>query len=252
MSVYQFACRRIDDFRHGRVVFAGDSAHQVSPFGARGANTGIQDADNLAWKLKLVLVGAAPEALIDTYTEERAFAAADNLMNSTRSTDLITPKSATSRLFRDAVLDLAEDHEFARPLVNSSRLSTPTPYVRSSLNTPDEDEFAGKMTPGTNCIDAPVGVNGAHGWFLEQVGGGFVVLVFGEGPGPASVVAGSVEARVLSVGRNIVDEKGILAARYDARPGTTYLIRPDQHVAARWRGFDAARVSAALARAIHA
>ncbi|MCV0428787.1 MAG: FAD-dependent oxidoreductase, partial [Roseibium sp.] len=107
-SVYQFACRRIDRFRYGRVLFAGDAAHQVSPFGARGANTGVQDIDNLAWKLKLVMDGDAPESLIDSYHEERAFAADDNLLNSTRSTDFITPKSEASRRFRDAVLDLSE------------------------------------------------------------------------------------------------------------------------------------------------
>ena len=85
-------------FRHGRVLFAGDAAHQVSPFGARGANTGVQDIDNLAWKLKLVLDGSAPEALLDSYHDERAFAADDNLLNSTRATDFITPKSPASLL----------------------------------------------------------------------------------------------------------------------------------------------------------
>ena len=143
VSIYQFACRRIDNFRYGRVLFAGDAAHQVSPFGARGANTGVQDIDNLGWKLKLVIDGDAPLALIDSYNEERAFAADDNLLNSTRSTDFITPKSPTSRRFRDAVLELAEDNAFARPLVNSGRLSTPTPYVHSSLNTPDDDAVQG-------------------------------------------------------------------------------------------------------------
>jgi 3-(3-hydroxy-phenyl)propionate hydroxylase len=251
VSVYQFACRRIDEFRHGRVIFAGDSAHQVSPFGARGANTGIQDADNLAWKLQLVIDGAAPEALIDTYTQERAYAADDNLMNSTRSTDFITPKSASSRLFRDAVLDLAERHAFARPLVNSGRLSTPTPYVHSSLNTPDEDAFAGRMAPGTNCVDAPVAVAGQPSWLLEQLGAGFTVLIFGDPPA-APIVAGRISVRVLRVGRDLEDVRGVLAARYDARPGTTYLIRPDQHVAARWRSFDETKIRAALARAIHA
>ncbi|WP_198969607.1 FAD-dependent monooxygenase, partial [Xylophilus sp. ASV27] len=87
VSVYQFACRRIDKFRHQRVFFAGDAAHQVSPFGARGANTGLQDCDNLGWKLQAVLNGQAPEALLDSYHEERAHAADDNLGHSTRATD---------------------------------------------------------------------------------------------------------------------------------------------------------------------
>jgi 3-(3-hydroxy-phenyl)propionate hydroxylase len=238
VSIYQFACRRIDRFRHGRVLFAGDAAHQVSPFGARGANSGIQDIDNLAWKLALVLQGAAPEALLDSYHEERSCAADDNLLNSTRSTDFITPKSEASRRFRDAVLELAAEHEFARPLVNSGRLSRPTPYAQSSLNTPDEDAFAGEMRPGTNCADAPLS---SGGWLLDRLGRGFTLLHFGtEGE---DVTHGAVTATLLRL-----PPEGLAAERYDARPGTTYLIRPDQHVAARWRRFDAARIRHALAR----
>ena len=77
--------------REGRVLFAGDAAHQVSPFGARGANSGLQDADNLGWKLALVLAGVAPERLLDTYSEERVFGADENILHSTRATDFITP-----------------------------------------------------------------------------------------------------------------------------------------------------------------
>ena len=250
-SVYQFACRRIDNFRYGRVLFAGDSAHQVSPFGARGANTGVQDTDNLIWKLKLVIEGNAPFALIDSYDEERAFAADDNLLNSTCATDFISPKSSSSRLYRDAVLQLAEDCPFARSLVNSGRLSVPTSYVNSSLNTPDEDQFEGKMCPGTNCADAPVTISGQKGWFLEQIGGVFTLLCFG--PAPARQVhSGRVSANVLEVGKDIQDVEGILQKRYDGKAGTVYLIRPDQHVAARWRAFDKAKISSALARALAA
>ena len=252
VSVYQFACRRVDQFRHGRVLFAGDAAHQVSPFGARGANTGVQDCDNLAWKLRAVLAGDAPVALLDTYHEERAYAADDNLLNSTRSTDFITPKSRTSLRLRNAVLELARTEPFARPLVNSGRLSTPTPYARSSLNTPDGDVFAGHMVPGTFCADAPVLRDGQPAWLLNQLGGGFVLLSFGPVPADASVRVGNVVARVLEVGRDVVDVDGVLTERYDGQPGTVYLIRPDQYVAARWRGFDAAAASAALRRALAA
>ncbi|MDO9159146.1 MAG: FAD-dependent oxidoreductase, partial [Burkholderiaceae bacterium] len=250
VSVYQFACRRVDQFRHGRVLFAGDAAHQVSPFGARGANTGVQDCDNLAWKLRAVLAGDAPVALLDTYHEERAYAADDNLLNSTRSTDFITPKSRTSLRLRNAVLELARTEPFARPLVNSGRLSTPTPYARSSLNTPDGDVFAGHMVPGTFCADAPVLRDGQPAWLLNQLGGGFVLLSFGPVLADASVRVGNVVARVLEVGRDVVDVDGVLTERYDGQPGTVYLIRPDQYVAARWRGFDAAAATAALRRAL--
>ena len=250
VSIYQFACRRMQDFRVNRVLFAGDAAHQVSPFGARGANTGFQDIDNLGWKLKLVLDGKAPERLIDTYTEERVFAADDNLTNSTRSTDFITPKSPMSRRFRNAVLELAETVPGIRPLVNSGRLSRPTPYLNSSLNTQDSVDFKGKMKPGTNGDDAPVTVAGKPSWLLNQLGDSFTVLVFGRVPAGITIDHAGVSATILGVDDDFGDPTGLVGTRYDGQPGTTYLIRPDQHVAARWRHFDPDLIRAALARAL--
>jgi 3-(3-hydroxy-phenyl)propionate hydroxylase len=249
VSVYQFACRRIDHFRHGRVLFAGDAAHQVSPFGARGANTGVQDCDNLVWKLQVVLDGAAPEALLDSYHTERAHAADDNLRQSTRSTDFITPKSRASLRLRNAVLELAKTEAFARTLVNSGRLSTPTPYRESALNTPDEDDFEGGLPPGHHCADAPIAKAGQAGWLLRQLGQGFVLLCFG-GDGVEEVSMVGVCAKPLVVGRDIEDSQGLIAKRYGAHPGTVYLIRPDQYVAARWQHFSAAKIHAALRRCL--
>ena len=249
VSVYQFACRRLDRFRHGRVLFAGDSAHQVSPFGARGGNTGVQDADNLGWKLALVLSGEAPEALLDSYDAERLVAADDNIAHSSRATDFITPKNAASRAFRDAVLRLARDHAFARPLINSGRLSTPTPYPDSPLNTPDTEPFEGRMAPGTNCADAPVRVAGREDWLLHHLDGEFTVLHLGASVSQGESGSALPRWRTLCVGRDIEDSEGLIAERYDMRPGTTYLIRPDQHVAARWRHFDPDAINAALRRA---
>ena len=254
VSIYQFACRRIDRFRHGRVLFAGDAAHQVSPFGARGANSGVQDTDNLAWKLALVIRGEAPEALLDSYHDERAPAADDNLLHATRSTDFISPKNDASLVYRNAVLDLARTEAFARGLVNSGRLSTPTPYVDSPLNTPDEKTFEAAMRPGSHCADAPIERAGRPAWLLEQLIEGFTLLVFGAAPTQAGLIdtlaAGPVRPRLLCAGHDFKDSQGLLAARYDGRPGTCYLIRPDQYVAARWRRFDAAKIRAALARAL--
>ncbi|MDE2575796.1 MAG: FAD-dependent oxidoreductase [Rhodospirillales bacterium] len=259
-SVYTFACLRMEKFRHGRVIFAGDSAHGVSPFGARGANSGVQDAENLAWKLRLVLAGQAPDALLDSYAREREYAADENILNSTRATDFITPKSEVSRTFRDAVLKLSKEHAFARQLVNSGRLSVPATLRGSSLNTPDSEPFAGLMVPGAPAADAPVRRDGAPGWFLATVGDEFTLVTFGEGA-LGAVPCGGIPLRVVRVLREgdgrthaggetvLEDAAGLLAARYDARPGTTYLLRPDQHVCARWREFDPARVAAALARA---
>jgi 3-(3-hydroxy-phenyl)propionate hydroxylase len=263
VSVYQFACRRIDQFRYGRVLFAGDAAHQVSPFGARGANTGVQDIDNLIWKLKCVIDGQAPEALIDSYHAERAFAADDNLRHSTRSTDFITPKTHTSRVFRDAVLQLAQTEPFARAFVNSGRLSTPTPYLNSPLNTPDDAPFAGPMRPGANCADAPVLRGGERAWLLNQLGDGFTLLALGETvglePDIAQIDVDGAPVRILRVGRgaggaaaafDLADAEGLVWQRYDVQSGAVYLIRPDQHVAARWRAFDLNAVETALARCL--
>lgn len=265
VSVYTFQCRRLDNFRAGRVFFAGDSAHQVSPFGARGANSGVPDADNLAWKLKLVIDGLAPESLLDSYSDERVAAAKENILNSTRSTDFITPKSAMSRMFRDAVLELAEEFPFARSLVNSGRLSTPTTYLDSPLNTPDRDVFGGKMVPGAPATDAPVESDGQAGWLMDALDGRFVVLyAAGTEPVPAAVATALDDLargplplvwRAVTDRRNgqpneLVDSAGRIRERYDLTPGSVYLIRPDQHVAARWRAFDAAALSAALNRAV--
>jgi 3-(3-hydroxy-phenyl)propionate hydroxylase len=257
VSVYTFACMRMEKFRHGRVIFAGDAAHGVSPFGARGANSGVQDADNLSWKLGLVLRGEAPVSLLDTYGVEREYAADENILNSTRATDFITPKSAISRVFRDAVLSLSKHHAFAQKLVNSGRLSTPSTYLNSPLNTPDSDSFAGRMCPGAPAADAPVvDANGERHWFLQQIGDRFITLLFTDGYSPAIEMSETMVLQVLPAGTSasthanaIVDVDGLLAARFDARPGTTYLLRPDQHVTARWREFDIARVKAAWRRA---
>ncbi len=249
VSVYTFQCRRMERFRHGRVLFAGDAAHQVSPFGARGANSGIQDTDNLAWKLALVMQGKAPERLLDTYSDERVYAADENILNSTRSTDFITPKSAMSRVFRDAALTLAEHHPFARRIVNSGRLSVPATLARSALNTPDSDAFRGAMAPGAPAADAPVMADGRAAWFLEQLGGSFTLVHFGAAGLPPLLRCGGIDVAVVQVGHDVHDSAGLLERRYDAREGTTYLFRPDQHVCARWRRYDERLLREAVMRA---
>ena len=261
-SVYTFQCRRLERFRHGRVIFAGDSAHQVSPFGARGGNGGIQDADNLAWKLALVQEGAAPEALLDSYDFERGLAADENILHSTRSTEFITPKGPGSHALRDAVLELAARFPFARRLVNSGRLSTPAIYDGSPLNTADRDAFPTAMRPGSPCCDAPVAFAGSESWLLHHLGRGFTLLFCPpEGAPPrerAAEVARQLEGLPVAVAVTTVgagpdvdlrDEQGLLTSRYDLRPGTVYLIRPDQHVAARFRRFEPEAVRAAVMRA---
>jgi len=253
-SLYTFQCRRLERFRHGRVVFAGDAAHQVSPFGARGGNGGVQDADNLAWKLALVLKGLAPERLLESYDAERIPAADENILNSTRATDFMTPKTAASAAFRDAALDLAERYPFARGFVNSGRLSRPATLDGSPLNTVDADAFTRVQRPGSPAVDAPITrPDGTTGWLLRELQGGFTLLCFGDEPvaGAGALGSGRVPVAVERIGSGaLADPTGVARDRYDANPGTTYLIRPDQHIAARWRRADADKIAAALGRAL--
>lgn len=240
-SIYTFQCRRMDRFRHGRVIFAGDSAHQVSPFGARGANSGIQDVDNLGWKLALVIGGQAPDVLLDSYDHERIHGADENILNSTRATDFITPKSPVSKLFRNAVLTLAEHLPFARTVVNSGRLSMPCTYDGSPLNGPDHADMPARTRPGSPCPDAPV--NG--GWLLPQLGAGFTLLTI-NADAPETVFADGQ-----TIPRLALAATPELKDRYlGGAPSAVYLIRPDQHVAARWTTYDAAALTAAVARAL--
>lgn len=245
-SVYTFACQRMDRFMHGRVIFAGDAAHRVSPFGGRGANSGIQDADNLAWKLDWVLRGKAGRELLESYCDEREYAADENILNSTRSTDFITPKTAVSRLFRDAVLGLAEKQPFARRLVNSGRLSVPATLHESLLNTPDVDKFNTPRLLGAPLPDAPVSVGGRPTWLLRQTGPAFTLLHFGSVPAWACQLP---DVTSIGIGTQIMDPQELVRQRLDGADGTAYLVRPDQHICARWRNPDEASVRAALIRA---
>lgn len=242
-SIYTFQCRRMDKFRHGRVIFAGDAAHQVSPFGARGANSGIQDVDNLGWKLAAVIGGQAPDSLLDSYCAERVQGAEENILNSTRATDFITPKSPVSKMFRNAVLELAETLPFARGLVNSGRLSTPCTYDGSPLNGADHPAFPARTRPGSPLPDLAMGGE----WLLNRLSGnGFTLLGFGVEV-PQSLAVGAMAVTGLSLAADTPEA----ASRFlgDAT-AAVYLIRPDQHVAARWDHFNEPAIRAAVQQAL--
>ncbi|MCC5901945.1 MAG: FAD-dependent oxidoreductase [Halomonas sp.] len=274
-SVYTFRCRKMDNFIHNSVIFMGDAAHQVSPFGARGANGALQGVDNLVWKLARVLKQQAPKTLLSTYNTERQHGASENILNSTRATDFITPKSHISQVFRDAALELAEKHAFARSLVNSGRLSMPCRYDTSPLNTPDVDGGPSELRPGSPAKDAPIrlGSEGAceRAWLLNQFGDSFVLLLDGRSGGTSAeplaealsellsqykdlraVIIGPASAALGSQPRTTVveDPEGLVTERYGLTAGAGYLIRPDQHVAARWHAITVRNVGDALDRAL--
>ena len=228
VSVYRFRCARLGRFVHGRTIFLGDSAHVVSPFGARGGNGGIQDADNLCWKLAAVLKGEAGPQLLESYDEERIHGAEENIRHSARATNFMSPPGDASRLFRDEMLRLAGTHRFARQLINSGRLSTPCTLRDMALQTPGDPKW--RRRPGDPCIDAPL----ENGWLLERLGGDFAVLAIG-------ARAPHTDVPVLSL-----PLEGEIARRYDRG---VYLIRPDQHIAAAWEAPSGEDIIAALSRA---
>ena len=241
MSVYTFQCRRLARFVHDRVIFAGDSAHVVSPFGARGGNGGVQDVDNLCWKLAAVIKDEAPVALLETYNEERVAAADENIRHSARATSFMTPHGAGAEALRQAALDLSAQTAFGRRFVNPGRLSSPSSLSGLSLQTPAVAE--GGVEPGSACPDAPLrGLDGGPTWLLQQLGGSFRLLACQGASAPAVPGLG-----VLRIGQDVLDEQRLFAARYGQ--GLVYLIRPDQHIAARWTHPSAEEIAAALSRA---
>jgi 3-(3-hydroxy-phenyl)propionate hydroxylase len=249
ISLYKFQCRRMDRFLHGRVIFAGDAAHQVSPFGARGANSGLEDAENLAWKLDRILRRTSPERLLESYHIERSAAADENIRESTRSTDFMAPATRQEARLRKAVLALARDTEFGKRMVNGGRLSVPSVYS-TPLSTADVDHWRGGPQPGASMADAPMAQRGALTFLTEAfIEGGtqFTLLAFGNG---AALDTPDVVSAIRIGGEgSLVDSEGFAGSRYDAEPGTGYLLRPDGYVAARFRHPTRPALEAALARA---
>jgi 3-(3-hydroxy-phenyl)propionate hydroxylase len=253
ISLYRFQCRRMKRFVHGRVIFAGDSAHQVSPFGARGANSGLEDGENLAWKLDLLLAGKAGSALLESYDIERTQAADDNIGHSTRSTDFIAPHSPFERQLRNATLRLAGRAEFAKRMVNAGRLSTPTAY-ETPLSTPDSETWLGRARPGTAMIDAPLQDAAGRMHFLTDIfrdrGCRFTLVTFAAPHVSARVAAAGTDVAHIEIGPDAyADATGAFAERWGAEPGCAYLLRPDGYIAARMKRPTAAKVTEAVQRA---
>lgn len=231
VSVYRFACARLDRFVHGRMLFVGDSAHVVSPFGARGGNGGIHDVDNLCWKLAAVLNGTAPPTLIQSYGAEREHGSDENIAHSARATRFMSPESATELRYRDAVLALASSAPFARALINSGRLSTPCSLAGSALNAEAADDSLSACCVGDALVDAPLdavlgtslnSTGDTPAWLLGSLGGRFSLLSVDDD----TLLMSDLDLHCLRI-----SDDPVVSARY---PSGTYLVRPDQHVASYW------------------
>ena len=229
VSVYTFQCRRLERFVHGRVIFAGDSAHVVSPFGARGGNGGLQDVDSLCWRLAAILGGRARPSVLEDYNSERVHGADENISNSSRTTRFMSPHDGWERVLRDQVLRLASAAEYARPWVNSGRLSVPCVY---QISGPDSPQLPNVSCPGSVAPDAPVGDE----WLIDRLGR--VPCVVGVGCEPPAIPG----TRALNVQINDFVRERYLGSERDA----VYLVRPDQVIAARWTGCSGRQIRAAI------
>ncbi|WP_049644481.1 FAD-dependent oxidoreductase [Candidatus Rhodobacter oscarellae] len=229
VSVYSFQCRRLERFVHNRVVFAGDSAHVVSPFGARGGNGGMQDVDALGWRLAGLMRGDAGLAILEDYNTERVHGADENIFHSAGATKFMSPADGPEREERDRILAQAATDPEARSRINSGRLSVPCVYPLQGA--PDGANLPDATRPGSVALDAPQG----DGWLLNRLGGGMKLLCIGC----------SVETDVDTVSADLND---FVARRYlgEAKQAV-YLIRPDQVIAARWIDPKPAEIDAALA-----
>lgn len=269
-SVYSARALTLPEYVHGRVIFAGDAAHMLPIFGVRGANTGFQDAQGLGWRLALVAKGVASAALLQSYSSERVGAAREIVEEAGKSTRFMAPPSRGFRLLRDAVLSLSLSQSFVGPLYHW-RTSRPHEYGNSPLNSMGDDNLLFKAGPGHGA--PPLNVRFApDSYLLDHLGGGFDLLYFTSGKAIAAqlqaVVAGvrarGVAVRLVAVsshaasaieGADLVldDSEGRCRARYGVMAdGAAYLLRPDQHVCARWMALDANRLQAAFKAALPA
>ncbi len=264
-SVYSARALTLPDYVHGRVLFTGDAAHLLPIFGVRGANTGFQDAQCLAWRLAFVVQGLAAAPLLAGYSSERVGAAREIIDEAGKSTRFMTPPTRGFRLLRDAVLSLSLSEPFVGPLYHW-RTSRPHEYRHSPTNSAGDDNALFKAGPGHGAPPQNVRL-GADDHLLDHLGHHFSLLYFTEGAAVPDALQAEVNElrarglplRLIAVGSarpvagaddTLADADGHLRERYGVpASGAAYLLRPDQHVCARWMSLDATRLRAALINA---
>jgi 3-(3-hydroxy-phenyl)propionate hydroxylase len=256
---YAYRSECLERFRAGRVLFAGDAAHVMSPFGARGGNSGVQDADNLGWKLGLLLAGSAGEALLDSYDEERRGAAHENIRITRRTTRFLSPPSGNERLWRQAVLGLAREHAFARAFVNTGRLSSPSHYPASVLNC----GAGGGRPVGNVALRLGDGRRSNLVDMLDRSGAALLGLCFAPFGSGRQEDLGDLQQRypVRFIGVQggagpssalpaVIDDDGRLAQQVGASAGDFALLRPDLYLSGTLRLPTAADIERALRTAL--
>ncbi len=268
VGVYDFEVRRTASFRHGRILLVGDAAHQSAPFGGgRAGNSGVQDADNLGWKLAAVIEGSAAPTLLDTYCAEREAAADENMLISRRSSRFIVPDSPAAMALRNSVRHFCGRAGYIDRFVNIGRLSTPS---RLPSNTVEAITYSTRATPrllGSVILDAPVAGDRGERWLSELIGDSFMLLVACDRAVTAQKaqhVLDGLRARrscrwsLLCVGaaaselgvagglRSAKDPTGLLRERYSLYDASWYLVRPDAYVIGRGQHLDTDAICSAL------
>jgi 3-(3-hydroxy-phenyl)propionate hydroxylase len=261
-SVYRFHSRLASRMRAGRILLAGDAAHIVSPFGARGLNSGVADAENAAWKLAFVLHGWADERLLETYHDERHAAALENVEVTTATMDFLVPQTAEQVRFRTGVLSGCASDEARRSQVDSGRLAEPFWYVDSPLVTPHEQHpFRGRPAkgaapdpgPGILLPDVPIGLDGSEANRLRQIARDGFLLLLGAHADPHTVSATAATATNAPVRAHHItdlDATGALQHALDAGPNEVWIVRPDAYVCAVIDADDTDHLVAALTTAV--
>ncbi|MFY9812147.1 FAD-dependent monooxygenase [Aquabacterium sp.] len=265
-SVYSARTLTLPDYVHGSVIFTGDAAHLLPIFGVRGANTAFQDAQSLGWHLAFVIKGLASQKLLANHSAERVGAAREIIHEAGKSTRFMAPPNGGFRLLRDAVLSLSLTQQFVRPLYHW-RTSRPHEYTHSAINSTGDDNSLFTAGPAHGAPPQNIRLS-ANDFLLDHLGGGFDLLYFTEGPTipeslqqvvsaarakgvPINVIAVGSSEPVSGADKTLADSDGHLRKCYGAQAsGAAYLLRPDQHVCARWLSLDATRLQSALNTAL--
>lgn len=231
-SIYSFSSKMLDRFVHDQILFVGDSAHVVSPFGARGANSGIEDADNLSWKLAKILKGEANQKILETFNAERTAAAQQNITCTGASNLFIAPPSKAALVYRNSILEKAQTNPLAKKQINCGRLSVPCVYGKY----PGSEEGhwnKQELAAGRALIDCPW--ENGDSFLIEQMGYHFTILTLKQPLGRAE------HKRLEQSGIHILNidpvTNSALIELYDLSPGSAYLITPDQYILGRWKRF---------------
>ncbi len=254
-TVYSPNTKTLPDYVQGHVLFAGDAAHLLPIFGIRGANTGLQDAENLAWKLALVIKGQSDHSILDSYSDERVASAREICDEAGKSTRMMDPPSEGYKIMRDVILTFSLSDDFCSEMLHW-RTSRSHEYLDSRLNAPDDDnaQFDGGIPDGVVAQNIHLGPDE---FLFDHFRFQHTLLVFSSFEGEAPD-AGQLEhrdkVRVISIGGGITGADVDLAEaserfirKYDVHAGGMYLLRPDMHVCGRWKGTDLSGANTTLA-----